>query len=433
MSNTFKQKGKDHENGCPELKKADAEIFFEDNLIKRSSVLLIFFTACSGVVFCAIYGLVQYNCMKNELIRKGERYVGVGIDIISDVAAPYEDELLQKLFERVLSDQEIEGIFIEHEKLKFVRGQDLSAGTLLTVAKKIVDPLNGRALGGVEIFLSDRKIKAQIFNTLIIFASFFAAFGFLLFIVTRFFLKNLIVKPVNDLSNFVFDYFRFNERRKFHFRERNEIGRLAHSFNSFAEDAADRFLGLNERVENISENLARAKAELKRQTRIDSLTQLCNRKEFDRQIDIEWRRMQRQGRPISLILCDVDRFGLLIEEYGRAAGDDCMRELAKIIKKNCGRVADLPARFGGKRFAALLPETDSKGALTVAKRIRSALDCAAVLREKADGSGDVTLSFGVATVIPGKGGDSNYLVAVADSALYESREKGGDWITANPD
>ena len=411
------------------LERGDS-IAFEDNLVRKISFPVILLVLFSCAVFGAAVVFFQYKDSKNELSSKGERYAEIVAAVLSGSDAFSAGDPPEWLVEIVSNDPEISGVSIVSPGFSFGNDPDnFSEGTLKATSEFSLD--TERIPGTVTIFLDLANARAgAVESAVLIFAFFLAlAVGIFLFLSAR--LRALVVEPVNDLSNFVFDYFRFEDRRKFAIRENNEVGRLAQSFNNFANKSADRLVLLNEEIEKTTEELARAKADLKRHTRIDALTKLCNRREFDKLLDVEWRRMQRHGRPVSLILCDIDASDQFREAYGREEQDDCLRELAKIVEKNCMRPADLVVRFGAKTFAALLPETDSDGASAVAERIRGAVFQASIPHEKSTVSPTVTFSFGIGTVVPTRGAEPNYLVAVADSALFESKESGGDKITVN--
>ncbi len=331
-------------------------------------------------------------------------------------------------------DNEIAGISFEAEKRAYYLPNEKFAATrkMVVVESPIIDRTTGRLIGTISIYLNLSEIKSKTLkNSLFIFLGILFLILMLL-LIDRYRLTKLVVERVNDLSEFVLDNIGFEERRKLAISGNDEIARLGGVIDAFAEKAYGRVSMLSDAVDEKNEMLALAQAELKRQTRIDDLTGLCNRMEFDKQIGNEWFRMQRAGRPISLILCDIDEYERLNDRFDPAACDDCLKEVAAIVERSCRRSADLPARFGEKTFAALLPETDSKGARIVAESIRAEVEKAAISREKAAGGDErVTLSFGIGTMIPGAGTEHNYLVALADSALFESKENGGGRITAN--
>ncbi len=156
----------------------------------------------------------------------------------------------------------------------------------------------------------------------------------------------------------------------------------------------------------------------------DSLTGLANRRYFDVTLTTEFYRLRRSGLPLSLIMFDVDRFKGFNDSYGHLAGDDCLRQIALTLKAFVGRVADLPARYGGDEFFALLPETDSRGATELAERLRQAVEALAIPHAESDIANHVTISLGVVTVYTARLASPEQVVALADEALYSAKAAG---------
>ncbi len=196
-------------------------------------------------------------------------------------------------------------------------------------------------------------------------------------------------------------------------------------------------IGVVEQLKNISERkrfeeaLQKANAELHQLADVDSLTQLPNRRVFDERLDHEWRRMRREQQPLSLILCDIDFFKRYNDHYGHQAGDDCIRDVAACIGAAVRRPADLPARYGGEEFVAVLPNTTAEGAENIAQTIRRQVHALGKEHAQSDASDCVTLSLGVATVIPPQNGVApEALLQAADAALYRAKETGRNRVTA---
>lgn len=163
----------------------------------------------------------------------------------------------------------------------------------------------------------------------------------------------------------------------------------------------------------------------------DSLTKLANRRHLDQYLEIEWRRMAREKRPLALILCDVDVFKLYNDTYGHVAGDKCLQEVAMVIAENVKRPGDLAARYGGEEFAIVLPNTNMHGAVQLAEIIRQKLAIRSITHRSSPLDIQiVSLSIGVASVIPHQGLSINWLIMEADQALYKAKETGRDRIVS---
>jgi len=164
---------------------------------------------------------------------------------------------------------------------------------------------------------------------------------------------------------------------------------------------------------------------------IDFLTQIANRRWFEEYLYLEWRRMARSQQPLSLILCDVDFFKSYNDTYGHQSGDRCLVQIAKAIKDIVQRPGDLVARYGGEEFAVILPNTDALGATEVAQRIRLAIQRLAIPHINSQVSSHVTVSAGLATVIPETGSNFEEIIAAADKALYQAKAVGRDCFKHN--
>lgn len=156
----------------------------------------------------------------------------------------------------------------------------------------------------------------------------------------------------------------------------------------------------------------------------DSLTQLANRHLFDRFISQEWRRMSREKLPLSLILCDIDYFKRYNDRFGHQQGDRCLQQVARGIASVVNRPADLVARYGGEEFAVVLPNTNERGAMSVAENIRQQIENLQIPHPESSVSDRVTLSLGVACIIPHAKTDPQQLIQTSDDALYEAKQKG---------
>jgi diguanylate cyclase (GGDEF)-like protein len=166
--------------------------------------------------------------------------------------------------------------------------------------------------------------------------------------------------------------------------------------------------------------LEKAKTALAEIASKDALTGLANRREFDVIAHREWHRAVRERTPLSVLMIDADSFKQVNDRFGHVEGDRVLRELADRIRANLLRASDSAARYGGEEFAVILPNTDGIGAMKVAEEIRVAV---AAWREHSSGAA-VTVSIGVASVIPDFANSVDQLVAAADGALYTAKKAG---------
>ncbi|MBP8190434.1 MAG: GGDEF domain-containing protein, partial [Aquabacterium sp.] len=145
---------------------------------------------------------------------------------------------------------------------------------------------------------------------------------------------------------------------------------------------------------------------------------------FDHCLSTEWLRANRSRSSLALILIDVDYFKRYNDRYGHQAGDDCLKKIAKALRRGLNRPADVAVRYGGEEFACLLPDTDLAGAMQVARHLENAIRDLAIVHEDSAVAGTVTISLGVAA----KTGDSpssfDELLAMADEQLYKAKNAG---------
>ncbi|MGH8464094.1 MAG: diguanylate cyclase, partial [Pseudomonas sp.] len=153
----------------------------------------------------------------------------------------------------------------------------------------------------------------------------------------------------------------------------------------------------------------------------DSLTGLANRRRLDQVLRQEWARSQRNARPLSVLMIDVDHFKAFNERHGHPGGDDALRQVAAAIDNSIRRPADLAARYGGEEFLVVLPETDLQGAQLLAERIRRNVEA---LPHYADDSQPVTVSVGIGCYTPNAQQDLATLLGSADDALYRAKRNG---------
>jgi diguanylate cyclase (GGDEF)-like protein/PAS domain S-box-containing protein len=174
--------------------------------------------------------------------------------------------------------------------------------------------------------------------------------------------------------------------------------------------------------------LQKANDELLRLAALDDLTQIANRRRFDDRLTQEWRRAQRDETSLAVIICDIDFFKNYNDSYGHLRGDDTLYTVAQAIQATLKRPMDLVARYGGEEFAVILPATDAEGAERVAFQIKTAVDELQIAHKSSRTSEYVTLSFGVAAVVPSNGLSSKRLIEAADQVLYRAKAKGRNRI-----
>jgi diguanylate cyclase (GGDEF)-like protein len=155
----------------------------------------------------------------------------------------------------------------------------------------------------------------------------------------------------------------------------------------------------------------------------DSLTGIPNRRAFEETLHREWRQALRGQQPMSLLLVDIDLFKQYNDRYGHLAGDACLREVASVLQHALRRPADLLARYGGEEFVLVLPNTRPNGAREVATRLCQQVSQLQLHHDDSP-THCVTVSIGVASMVPVDGTAPDALISTADSALYAAKRNG---------
>jgi diguanylate cyclase (GGDEF)-like protein len=163
----------------------------------------------------------------------------------------------------------------------------------------------------------------------------------------------------------------------------------------------------------------------------DGMTGLQNRAALDAHLDLLWKQAQRNSGPIGLLLFDVDHFKGFNDTRGHQAGDACLRQVASILKGYARRPMDMAARYGGEEFALVLFQTQPEHVLAIAEAIRTAVEALGEANPAAPRK-IVTVSCGMAVVMPAAGRSVHGLVQLADEALYEAKENGRNCVHRAP-
>ncbi len=188
------------------------------------------------------------------------------------------------------------------------------------------------------------------------------------------------------------------------------------------------------RIVELQKALLTSNRRLEELARTDPLTELANRRWFDRELAWRFGHARRYGRPLSLAMIDIDHFKDINDRYGHPSGDAVLQSLARIFDR-CTRDSDFVARYGGEEFVVIVPETPLLEALRFAEKIRAAVASADF---GADIPQQVTVSIGVAGLPHSHAESAEELLRAADDAMYRAKEKGRNRVecerrTANRD
>ncbi len=185
---------------------------------------------------------------------------------------------------------------------------------------------------------------------------------------------------------------------------------------------------LEKKIAERTSALETANLQLYRLATMDGLTQVANRRCFDEYWLQQWTLLQQEKQPLSLIIMDVDYFKNYNDHYGHLAGDECLRQVAQGISKLLMRPQDLVARYGGEEFVVVLPHTPIEGAKKVAEGIISTIYNLNLAHAKSQVCDRITLSIGVACVVPNADLTWEVPLSLADRALYQAKQEGRNRI-----
>ncbi|ALM81980.1 sensor domain-containing diguanylate cyclase [Bordetella sp. N] len=160
----------------------------------------------------------------------------------------------------------------------------------------------------------------------------------------------------------------------------------------------------------------------------DGLTNIANRRRFDSSFELEWERAATEGKPLSILLLDVDFFKQYNDLYGHTQGDECLVDIAQTLSLALDGSRDLVARYGGEEFVVLLPDADAEVALKVAERCQRLLQKKAIVHALSPHGRRVTMSIGAGTLVPGPQSERAAFIKAVDQQLYAAKHNGRNRI-----
>jgi diguanylate cyclase (GGDEF)-like protein len=193
-------------------------------------------------------------------------------------------------------------------------------------------------------------------------------------------------------------------------------------------DNALTMASLERKVAERTAELKAAKERVEVLSITDPVTSLANRRRLQEVLAAEWRRALRAGQSIAVAMVDVDHFKLFNDQYGHPAGDECLHQIALALRQSI-RETDLAARYGGEEFAIIMPGMDSMSGKSLAERVRAAVAGLGQPNPSAP-EGVVTVSIGVAAMVPSEDYPVEHLIQRADAELYEAKRGGRNKVTA---
>ena len=184
------------------------------------------------------------------------------------------------------------------------------------------------------------------------------------------------------------------------------------------------FKQIEEKLLNTKKNLERVNKRLKNLSVLDGLTKIFNRRRFDEFLQYEWKSAIRRKTPLSLIMIDIDFFKAFNDTYGHQAGDNCLKQVAKVLSKTLKRSEDFIGRYGGEEFVVVVKGMSIKEVNLLAESLRKKVEKLDIEHISSKVSKFVTVSLGVSTIIPSIDSSPSELIESADNALYQAKQNG---------
>ncbi|MDQ8732629.1 diguanylate cyclase domain-containing protein [Bradyrhizobium sp. LHD-71] len=196
---------------------------------------------------------------------------------------------------------------------------------------------------------------------------------------------------------------------------------LAQAFNAMAKRLAER-----------ERDLLSANRQLSVLASIDTLSGLANRRAFDSRLNVEWMKAERENGQLGLAMVDIDHFKTYNDTYGHLDGDACLTKVGAALIRIATEVKGFSARYGGEEFSLMLPDADSARMAEVGEMIRASIAALELPHDSAP-LGHITVSVGIAAVVPVAGQDPHDLIEAADAALYMAKRRGRNTVVAHGD
>ena len=305
-------------------------------------------------------------------------------------------------------------------------------------SKEILDPISQENMGSIYLRFNDNEYQSVLEKnretTFEIFGITFILLVLFVFFIKREFvhLKKLSAKVLSYDPNKIDDFVLMHTNRT------DEVGVIHNAIISMVEKINfhsklldDLNTSLENKVKERTKELENANIKLKELSLTDPLTDLSNRRDFEKNLSETWDIAKRKNTYLSLIMCDIDHFKDVNDTYGHPAGDIVLKNIAKILKDSLNRSTDFVARYGGEEFVIILFDTKADGAHELCLDIQDKLKKMDYIIDEDVTIPSITMSFGISTLIPNTNNSSDNVFRSADIALYEAKGSGRNCIMHN--
>lgn len=370
---------------------------------------------------------------------------------VSDALWTYDKALLDSLVRGIAQTAIVTGVRIENSRGETVATEgripapgEAPSSALLAPYQMHEVPLWSIAFGeshgkrtlGKLVLYSDRDVvvdRVKYSFLIILINSLIKTAG--LWLIFHLAITWRLSRPLTELSNAVTSLdLKADEDEPvlISYPHRDEIGLLVESLNEMRIRLSASHRELEQKVAERTHELEAVNHVLAALSTTDSLTCIANRRRFDEVLTTEWKRALRAGQPLALLMLDVDWFKSYNDHYGHQAGDEILRRVARTLEASSRRSSDLAARYGGEEFAMIAADTDAASALRLAEGIRQAIETLGLTHAESP-LGTLTVSIGVAVMVPEDSQEAETLIHKADDALYLAKSRGRNCVVLQQD
>lgn len=245
----------------------------------------------------------------------------------------------------------------------------------------------------------------------------------LLFFYVAYFMAKSVLRPILDLSDAA-DALAHGKSQLVDDRDRqDEVGQLIKNFNRMSLELTELVVNLESQVDLRTRELQEKNAILEQLSFMDGLTQIANRRKFDEFYIFSWQSASRNHQELIVLMLDIDHFKHYNDTYGHLEGDQCLKGIAQLLQIKVKRSSDLLARYGGEEFVIVLNHTTIDYAIQMSEDILQSVRELGI-EHKSSAYGVVTLSIGVAVIRASEKLPMDYLIDLADQALYQAKSSG---------
>lgn len=421
------------------------------NLANRLFQLVFSWYLLLAILVTAVQLGIEYASIKATVTSDLEALGRSFAPSVSDAMWTFDQPLIESLTKGIAQTAIITGVKIEDSKGMVIASEGRIHGKNEPVSDSLLAPFQmydaslwsvafaenrgKHALGKMTLYSDRSVVTERVKNSFIVIVinSLIKTAG--LWLIFYWAITWRLSRPLTELSKAVTNLdlkADENEPALIDYPHRDEIGLLVGSLNEMRIRLAHSHREMEQQVADRTRELEAANRRLEALSITDGLTGIANRRRFDEVLLNEWNRALRVRQPLALLMLDVDWFKNYNDYYGHQAGDECLHSIARILEANSRRSSDLAARYGGEEFVLLAMNTDAKRATLLANIIRESIESLELTHLDSIYK-KVTVSIGVAVIIPESGLPPESLLRMADDALYQAKHQGRNCVVPASD